>query len=572
MADPISQTGAFNNQARMDSFEYLSRFYYALYKHCSWSPRRVNQWTFEGRSAVRQITVDIDKVRIESYFGECFNSGNEGIDVVPDDFAEIKKQYLEGKESLLIPLFDQSKNEYCYSFDLRDAAGNAVKLVPHSSASYMCALILMGAVLVEDNVLERIDKDKYLWEFIRSLFDLEEKLTTADGKVPDYSSADFEVDFRFALERALDFFILGISKENKLSEDSLTYLHNKFFGYYDCSCVFRFFIQNYTFRRLMFAQINLHDSTTDIIKCRYEIPAGVLVDNYPSNSFGYVAVTIPIDDMDFSEANRIHIVAPEGTSFVSSRHRWHPEIHIEDQDRQTDGIKIESEPFFLVRNEAFKIDDSGEIGAKTSLVQEDLLEAKATFSEEDVVIKARTLWSDGGKLKFFLLERANQRQIQIPLVLSPSFGLRVAAYTLFTLLAFAWCLATAFLGINLAPSDDIISVGTLLAVLTLFVTYSASIKPLSYLQAEAFVFPRRLFFVSVFLFAAFLALSGLSIYLAAPSELLTMVKGVIAFGIFVLLIVLCIWLLSHSAARFAMRHWNATYVSKKIFVMRFKSR
>lgn len=576
MADPISQTGAINKQARMDNYEYLSRFYYALYKHCSWSPRRVNRWTFEGRSVVRQITVDIDKVRIGSYFDECLSSGNRNIDASSNDFEEIKKQYLEGKDLLLVPLFDQSKNEYCYSFDLRDAANNAVKLVPRSSASYMCTLILMGALLMEDDTLERIDKDRYLWEFIRSLFDLEDELTATNGKVPDYSSANFEAEFRFALEKAIRFYISRISREGGLNQDSLSYLHNKFFDYYDRSRVFNFFIQNYTFKRLMFAQVDLHTPTTNIIKCRYEIPAGVLVDNYPSNRFGYVAVTIPIDDMDFSEVNRIHIVAPEGTSFVSSRHRWRPERHIKDQDGQTDGAKIKPESFFLVCNEAIKINDSGEIDAETSSVQEDLLEAKATFSEENVVIKARTSWSDGRKLKFFLLERANQRQIQIPLVLSPIFGLRVVAYTSFTLLAFAWCLSITFLGATFTLPNDAMSAGTFLAVLTLFVTYSASIKPLSYLQAEAFAFPRRLFFVSVFFFLTFLTLSGLSAYLAVSFEfltmLLTMAKRIITFGILGLLIVLGVWLVSHSAARFAMRRRNATYICKKIFVKRFRAR
>lgn len=208
-----------------------SKFYYHLYRHVSWLPRRVNSWSFDGDAQwVRRVSFDLDLSQFERY------ANMMSVDLNDND------------DAVLVPLFDVDKRLQFISFDLENAEGRSLQLVPRSSSAVICLNILEGGILAEscggDGNLPPLDEKPFLWEFLRQWFSLERIPTDADGSYLSYGGLEDESGFLGTIYSAMNTFQESLASAGV--QDSQ--VHEDFELYYKQSTVFRFFLRLYSFK------------------------------------------------------------------------------------------------------------------------------------------------------------------------------------------------------------------------------------------------------------------------------------------------------------------------------------
>ena len=277
-----------NHSSRTELARSWNKFYYHIYKHVSWLPRRVNTWCYDGDAQwIRRVSLDLDVSHFKRYAA---------------DFGLV----LEISEaSLLIPLFDMDKRFQFVSFDLEDGQGGTLQLLPRSSAVVACLGVLEGAILEEDRDMQPLDEFPVLWEFLRRWLGSENRPVDSDGRFLECGNAEDDSKLLDAIYRTID--ELEIERQQDGCEDRI--VREQFDLYYNNSAVFRYFIRLYSFKWLAFAKIDLSNNVCSV-KCRYKIPFDVFENGYRGRR-GFIPLTIELDDIRFGEVVHTTVCAPE---------------------------------------------------------------------------------------------------------------------------------------------------------------------------------------------------------------------------------------------------------------------
>lgn len=514
-----------------------NRFNYHIYKHVSWLPRRVNMWRYDGDAQwIRRVTLDLDMSQFERYADE-FGLSRELSD-----------------SPILIPLFDVDKRLQFVSFDLEDEHGNALQLLPRSSAVVACLGVLEGAILSEhsgDDSLPPLDENPVLWEFLRRWLGSEDRPVDSCGESLGCENADDDAELLAAIYRM----IAEVEAERQHDGSCDSIIRDQFDLYYERSAVFRYFIRLYSFKWLAFTRIELSgNACARSIKCRYGVPFDVFEDGYRGR-WGFVPLAIELDDIRFGEVVHTTVCAPDGMRFVPARFYW--------KITKGGGTERRKLDKFFVGRKSFA--DGGNVREETGFY------ARGAMTSRELTLKTKAPWSaDGADRIRPTTDDPEMQQYYLESVASPTMGMRTFGYTLFMILSIVLFVAIAIGLPEVFRPREVLSVGTLFTVVGVLTTFGASLERLSFARMRATSIPRLMIKFCVAIDAAG-ALLALLLVGASCDQLTSNVVWVIAVALCVVALIQVVWCVKQWRAQRYLDHLAAAYESEEISVLTLES-
>ena len=275
---------------------------YYLFLHRGWRTRQVERWSY-GLDAQwsRQMTFDI---LIGGKIADVFDRAS-------------KTERDRGPRGYLIPLFELPKGTTFSSLDLRDQAGNPLKLYDGSKSSLFIVSALWGAMSEEPNLLGQIKNAGALRGFLHELFNLEFPLKDSGGKIIMPSDPEREASIKTHVIEMIGF-LESMSAQDLSSfgwrKEDIVELAEDFSLAFDNSRRFRWFVEHYTYYQLYCTQIDGRDT---VVKCSYQSSFDLFTRasfHHRCSPFCYFEA--PLDASDMSDEGCVTVFAPEGMEFV----------------------------------------------------------------------------------------------------------------------------------------------------------------------------------------------------------------------------------------------------------------
>lgn len=459
-----------------------------LFTHPGWMTRRVNRWSFAESRAIRKTSVTVDPLTLNAYVEERIRVNCQDKLDFPcwrsalDDF---RRDFIS---KVPVPIFEVNKGVHFFSFDLEDSFRDSMCLLSKEESAVYALGITKGGLPKGRSYLEGLNPDLDIFDaFLIGWFKRAEKpFSEKDGLEGElyYEDKDFEEAIKDCLLKSFDTFL---ESNGLVAGDTRTLLEK----YYEKSYFFRFMIQRYAFRRTVYA---VFDATEpgDPLKGRFGFPLASMA--LREKLGGRARIDIELDDFFLAETAHTVVELPSGMHLVPYGPSWRGEV--ECLYKRESGRKGESQK---------KTDDETRGGHRHKRKKEaspflcspvlqgvdpdwpcltdfnEVAEFYGQFSNQVISIRSEGKWEGKKKSRFLHRSDAARRRIVLPLMLSPSLGLRTAA-------CFATLATDLFVSLSLGSGEDHgkdFGLGVAIALATLCVTYFAAFTPLNSFQKKS---------------------------------------------------------------------------------------
>ncbi len=551
-----------------------AQFYYDVYCHSSWQPHRNNCWPFANDSCWRrELTINLNYLPFYEY------AHSASINTTPE-FGAID-----------IPLAESNKGVQLVNLNIKDSAGNKIMPVPWSSCAFLCLQIIEGALYREID-RERAAKQKQfnsknkpdpseddirlvplntigiLWRTIQKWLAIPDLPKDDRGNPILMEESDCDERLCEAIRR-----FCNEAEKNPLEKDVQEGdLYKAFLFYYAKSESFRYFIRLYSFKRLIFARINIKSDRFKTITYTVNTIANIYNMKYRGGVFGYLPIALELDDTRFGEMNHTSVYAPENMCFVNAKYYWsYDKHHPEESWEFSKMMDHETDDFFFIQ------DRSGFYDQKGKTLNGSHLKTVGSHTQQVITTDTKMAWVQGeNSFRTTWHEPIDSKGIPSSLflegVLSPVLGKRAWGYAFFYAFAFFIFLLYSIFPDSFNKPNDFLSISVLTALATVAITYIVSLDKLSFMQQRASRTARVLFYFGLIVF--FFVIVALCCMSSNPNGTtgyiqVTSLIGLILIGGIGLLHL--IWCLVHWNAQLKTLSGKNPSLAKRVKILEVKS-